>query len=220
MKILIVIILLSQSLSKNDKFFFSIKYNNESGYFTIPLSFGSENEIFELQIDTTSSVSWIPSPKFPFDVKKYNILDSSTGVLTKQSLELEDEDGTVFGKACYDTIKIGKFNLEHFGFGLINEVDYKFNDYPQGKLGLGYNPENDENFNFVKQLKKIGIIEKEEFMIEKFTNNLVLGNISKAFENVRHTACYLVKTNDLDREYRNSWACNLNAFFFIYLMKY
>ena len=36
------------------------------------------------------------------------------------------------------------------------------------------------------------------------------------FEKVRHTACYLVETNDLDREYKNSWACNLNAFFFYY----
>ena len=108
MKILIIIILFAQSLPKNEYFFLNIKYNNESGYFTIPLSFGSENEIFELQIDTTSSISWIPSPKFPLDVKKYNISDSSTGILTKQSLELEDEDGTVFGKACYDTIKIGK----------------------------------------------------------------------------------------------------------------
>jgi hypothetical protein len=34
------------------------------------------------------------------------------------------------------------------------------------------------------------------------------------FEKVRHTACYLVETNDLDREYKNWWACNLNAFFF------
>jgi hypothetical protein len=51
--------------------------------------------------------------------------------------------------------------LKHFGFGLINEVDYKFNDYPQGKLGLGFNPKNDENFNLVKQLKKIGIIDKK-----------------------------------------------------------
>lgn len=216
MKILIIIILFAQSLPKNEYFFLNIKYNYESGYFTIPLSFGSENEIFELQIDTTSSVSWIPSPKFPLDVKKYNISDSSTGILTKQSLELEDEDGTVFGKACYDTIKIGNYDLEHFGFGLINVVDYKFNDYPQGKLGLGYNPKNDENFNFVKQLKKIGIIEKEEFMIEKLENYLILGDVSKMFEKVRHTACYLVETNDLDREYKNSWACNLNAFFFYY----
>ena len=217
MKILILILLFVQFLSKDEIVYIEIKYNNESGYFTIPLSFGSENEIFELQIDTTSSISWIPSPKFPLDVKKYNISDSNTGELTKLSLELEDEDGTVFGKACYDTIKIGKIELKHFGFGLINVVDYKFNDYPQGKLGLGFNPKNDENFNLVKQLKKIGIIDKEEFMVGG--DVLFLGNISKIVENKRHTVCYLAETNDLDREYRNSWACYLNAFFLVCRMK-
>jgi len=89
--------------------------------------------------------------------------------------------------------------LKHFGFGLINGVDYKFNDYPQGKLGLGFNPKNDENFNLVKQLKKIGITDKEEFMIGG--DVLILGNASKIFENKRHTECYLAETNDLDREY-------------------
>lgn len=209
---LILILLFVQSLSKYEIVYFLTKYNNESGYFTIPLSFGSQNEIFEVQIDTASSISWIPSPKFPLDVKKYDISGSSTSELTKLSLELEDEDGTVFGKACYDTIKIGKIELKHFGFGLINEVDYKFNDYPQGKLGLGFNPKNDENFNLVKQLKKIGIINKEEFMIGG--DVLILGNASKIFENKRHTECYLAETNDLDREYKNSWACYLNGFFF------
>ena len=56
---------------------------------------------------------------------------------------MEDEDGTVFGKACYDTIRIGYLELKHFGFGLMNEVDYKFNDYPQGKLGLGYSQQSE-----------------------------------------------------------------------------
>ena len=78
MKILILILLFVQSLSKYEIVYFLTKYNNESGYFTIPLSFGSQNEIFEVQIDTTSSISWIPSPKFPLDVKKYDISGSST----------------------------------------------------------------------------------------------------------------------------------------------
>lgn len=193
--------------------FIPIKYNKDSGFFTIPISFGSNKEIFELQIDTTTSKSWIPSPKFPLDVKKYNISKSSTGIITKRSLELEDEDGTVFGKACYETIKIGLNEFKQFGFGLMNEIDYKFNDYPQGKLGLGYSQQNDVDFNIIKHFKKMGLIEKEEFMIDSRSNILLIGNISKHLK-MRHGECHLLETNTLARIYRESWSCLLTFLFY------
>lgn len=211
-KILLFLLLLIDVSSNIVKLL--IKYNNETGFSTIPISFGSNKEIFYVQIDTSTCKSWIPSPKFPFDVKKYNISQSSTGILTKRSLELEDEDGTVFGKACYDTIRIGYLELKHFGFGLMNEVDYKFNDYPQGKLGLGYSQQSENDFNLIKHLKKIGLLEKEEFMIGKDSNSLFIGNISKKLENLRHSECYILETNTLHRIYRESWSCLLTSIFF------
>ena len=67
-KILLFLLLLIDVSPKIIKLF--IKYNNETGFSTIPISFGSNKEIFFVQIDTTTCKSWIPSPKFPFDVKK------------------------------------------------------------------------------------------------------------------------------------------------------
>ena len=40
-----------------------------------------------------------------------------------KTFEIEDEDGDVWGKACYDSIKVGDISLEHFGFVL---VKFKF----------------------------------------------------------------------------------------------
>lgn len=210
----LVLTLLSLNFVNGQIAYFKINYNNTLGFYTIPLYFGGNNESFELQIDTTITESWIPSLKFPLDVKKYDISQSSTGEITKKSLEIEDEEGTIFGKACYDNIRIGKININHFGFGLANEVGYKFIDYPQGKLGLGYGKKNQDDFNIVKKLKMEGIINKEEFMINKAFNMLFIGNISMLFGNSRNTECKLVETKNLKRIYRSAWSCLLTSFFF------
>jgi hypothetical protein len=216
-KILILIFLFVATFPLEEPKFLniSIKYNPENGFFTIPLSIGSNNEIFDVQIDTTSTNTWIPSPKFHYDVKKYDISKSSTGIISRRSFELEDIEGTVFGKACYDTIRLDDITLDNFGFGLINEVDYKFNDYPQGKLGLGYNEldkENENDFNLIKKLKNNSLIDKEEFIIDKFTNNLFIGNASSLFINLTRAVCPLIGKKQFSRKYRNSWGCLLTSF--------
>ena len=219
---LIFQVLILQILSVEDGFIYlDIKYNVEEGYFTIPVYYGENDEIFEVQVDTTTSVSWIPSEKFPLDVKKYDISGSSSGVITKSNLEIEDEDGTVFGKVCYDSVKLGRFKINNFGFLLADEVDKKFKDYPQGKLGLGFRQENGDNFNMVKSLKKQGIISRAEFMISSHFNNLFIGNLTfinllfeKPFKNIKYSECKLMETNNLEFEYRNTWACLLSSFFF------
>ena len=45
----------------------------QNGYCVIPVHFGSNNETFQLQLDTTTSYTWIPSNIFDMDVPKYNI---------------------------------------------------------------------------------------------------------------------------------------------------
>ena len=133
------------------------------GFYTIPVTFGSNQEVFDIQVDTTTSETWIPSYKTTLNVKKYNISKSSTGIKTNKTFEVEDEDGDVRGKACYDTIKVGDITLEHFGFVQVDEFEYQFKDYPQGKLGLGFKQEHGEDFNFIGRLKKKNLIEKEIF---------------------------------------------------------
>ena len=167
MKMSIIILLLSiVFLSAKEPKTISLNYEEETGYYIIPISFGSNEEEFGIQVDTTTSETWIPSTKTTLKVKKYNISESLDGKKTNKTFEVEDEDGDVRGKACYDSIKIGDISLNHFGFVLVDEFEYPFADYEQGKLGLGYKQEHGDDFNFLRKLKLNGIIDKEVFSID------------------------------------------------------
>ena len=210
MKMSIIVLLLSISsiLSKEPKTI-TLTYEEETGYYIIPIAFGSNKEEFGLQVDTTTSETWIPSNKTTLKVKKYDISKSSKGQRTNKTFEIEDEDGDVRGKACYDSIKVGDISLDHFGFVLVDEFEHPFNDYEQGKLGLGYKQEHGNDFNFLRKLKLNKIIEKEVFLINQETKELILGNVPPEFQNQLYTSCPVVETNDLDDEYRQAWACEL-----------
>ena len=208
MSIIVLLLSISSILSKEPKTI-TLTYEEETGYYIIPIAFGSNKEEFGLQVDTTTSETWIPSNKTTLKVKKYDISKSSKGQRTNKTFEVEDEDGDVRGKACYDSIKVGDISLDHFGFVLVDEFEHPFNDYEQGKLGLGYKQEHGNDFNFLRKLKLNKIIEKEVFLINQETKELILGDIPPEFQNQLYTSCPVVETNDLDDEYRQAWACEL-----------
>lgn len=215
MKMSFIILLLSIStLFAKDPQSISLTYDKEQGFYTVPVTFGSKEEVFDIQVDTTTSETWIPSYKTTLNVKKYNISESSTGQKTNKTFEVEDEDGDVRGKACYDNIKVGDISLNHFGFVLVNEFEYNFKDFPQGKLGLGYKQEHGIDFNFIGKLKKNKLIEREVFSINHDTKELVIGELPTQFKNQLYTTCSVTETNDLDDEYRQAWACELTHIFF------
>ena len=215
MKMSFIILLLSIStFFAKDPQSISLTYDKEQGFYTVPVTFGSKEEVFDIQVDTTTSETWIPSYKTTLNVKKYNISQSSTGQKTNKTFEVEDEDGDVRGKACYDNIKVGDISLNHFGFVLVNEFEYNFKDFPQGKLGLGYKQEHGIDFNFIGKLKKNKLIEREVFSINHDTKELVIGELPTLFKNQLYTTCSVTETNDLDDEYRQAWACELTHIFF------
>ena len=192
----------------------SLSFNKDLGFYTLPVSFGSNEETFDLQVDTTTSETWIPSLKTTMKVKKYNISKSSTGQKTNKTFEVEDEDGDVRGKACYDSIKVGDISLDHFGFVNVDEFEYEFKDYPQGKLGLGFKQEHGEDFNFIGKLKKNKLIEKEVFSINAESKELIIGELPSQFKNQLYTTCSQSETNDLDDDYRQAWTCELTHLVF------
>ena len=210
MKMSIIFLLLSISyiLAKDPKTI-SLLYEEDTGYYIIPMSFGSNQDEFQIQVDTTTSETWIPSPKTTLKVKKYNITQSTTGQKTNKTFEVEDEDGDVRGKACYDSVQVGDITLNHFGFVLVDEFEYPFDDYEQGKLGLGYKQEHGDDFNFIRKLKLNNIIDREIFSINHETKELIIGDVPPQFQNQLYTTCPVVETNDLDDEYRQAWACEL-----------
>ena len=210
MKMSIIFLLLSiSSLLAKDPKTISLLYEEDTGYYIIPMSFGSNQEEFQIQVDTTTSETWIPSPKTTLKVKKYNITQSTTGQKTNKTFEVEDEDGDVRGKACYDSVQVGDISLNHFGFVLVDEFEYPFDDYEQGKLGLGYKQEHGDDFNFIRKLKLNNIIDREIFSINHETKELIIGDVPPQFQNQLYTTCPVVETNDLDDEYRQAWACEL-----------
>ena len=208
MSILFFLLSISSFLAKDPKTI-ALQYDEETGYYIIPIAFGSNKEEFGIQVDTTTSETWIPSNKTTLKVKKYNILESTTGQKTNKTFEVEDEDGDVRGKACYDAISVGDISLNHFGFVLADEFEYPFNDYEQGKLGLGYKQEHGDDFNFIRKLKLNNIIDHEVFFINQETKELILGDFPPEYQNQLYTTCPVVETNDLDDEYRQAWACEL-----------
>ena len=210
MKMSIIFLLLSiSSLLAKDPKTISLLYEEDTGYYIIPMSFGSNQEEFQIQVDTTTSETWIPSPKTTLKVKKYNITQSTTGQKTNKTFEVEDEDGDVRGKSCYDSVQVGDITLNHFGFVLVDEFEYPFDDYEQGKLGLGYKQEHGDDFNFIRKLKLNNIIDREIFSINHETKELIIGDVPPQFQNQLYTTCPVVETNDLDDEYRQAWACEL-----------
>ena len=154
MSIFFLFLLTTSILSKEPQTI-SLSFDPEKGFYTVPMVFGSNGEAFDVQVDTTTSETWLPSFKTTLNVKKYNVSESSTGQKTNKTFEIEDEDGDVRGKACYDSVKIGDISLDHFGFVQVDEFEVDFKDYPQGKLGLGYKQEHGVDFDFLGKLKKM-----------------------------------------------------------------
>ncbi len=211
---IILLLSLSSFMTKEPKSI-SLTYDEELGFYTVPVAFGSKEESFNIQADTTTSETWIPSYKTTLKVKKYNISESSTGQKTNKTFEVEDEDGDVRGKACYDTIKVGEdISIDHFGFVLVDEFEYEFKDFAQGKLGLGLKQEHGDDFNFVRKLKLNNLIDREVFSINGETKELVIGEVPTQFQNQLYTTCSVAETNDLDDEYRQAWSCELTHILF------
>jgi len=213
MSLLILLLSLSLTLAKEPRSI-SLTFDKGLGFYTVPVAFGSKQEVFNVQVDTTTSETWVPSLKTTLKVKKYNITESATGQKTNKTFEVEDEDGDVRGKACYDSIKVGDISLDHFGFVLVDEFEFEFKDFAQGKLGLGYKQEHGVDFNFIGKLKEKQLIDKEVFSINADTKELVIGEIPTSFKNQLYTTCSVAETNDLDDEYRQAWSCELTHIIF------
>ena len=139
----------------------SLNFDEEYECYTYPIKIGSKGQKFEVQIDTTTSETWIPSINATIKGNKFNITTSKSGLLTNKTFELEDEDGNVRGKSVYDKVKVGSYNLDKLGFVLVDEFEVGFKDYPQGKLGLGYKQEHGNDFNFIGLLKEKKLINKK-----------------------------------------------------------
>ena len=201
----------------------SLDKKPENNFFTVPLSIGtpSDIQIFEVQVDTTTSETWVPSINTTYNINpKYDLSLSSSSNTSNKTMEIFDEDGDVSGKATHDVIKIGKYSLDKFGFVSIINYPNNFKDYPNGKLGLGYKQDHGDEFNFIRMLKEKGLVNNEIFTIDPFQKELIIGNYPSKYLNNTYSFCNLTETHDLDDDYRAGWVCELTHAFFFKPLKY
>ena len=191
-----------------------LEFREKNHFFTIPITIGSNEQSFEIQVDTTTSETWLPSINTTYKVQKYDPKSSSTCEILPKEFEIDDEDGNVRGNAIYDSITIGPYSLDKFGLVLVQGYEKDFKDFPDGKLGLGYRHEHGIDFNWIGSLKAKGYIEKEVFTILPEEEQLVVGGIPSELEGKNFSFCDLVETNDLDDVYRAGWVCELTHIFF------
>ena len=214
--LLIFTIIFSITNSKEPKQIeIDLDFKEENNFFTVPITIGSgkKPQTFEVQIDTTTSETWVPSLNTTFDVPKYDPKKSKTSNVTRKTFEIDDEDGNVKGKATYDTLSIGENSLEKMGFVQVDEFELGFKDYNQGKLGLGFKQERGIYFDFIGNLKKNKIIDKAIFSILPDDQKLIIGDYPSDYEKESFTFCNLSETFDLDDAYRPGWVCELTHVF-------
>ena len=211
--VLITLLLIYDSNSlKSDSI--KLDFHERNNFYTIPITVGNKKQSFEVQVDTTTSETWIPSINTTYEVDKFDPKTSSTCQLSNLHFEIDDEDGNVKGPSFYDSLTVGEFSLNKFGMVLVDSFQSGFKDAKQGKLGLGFRHEHGVDFNWLGSLKQNGLIEKEIFTILPDEDTLVVGKIPKELEGEQYTTCDLVETNDLDDVYRAGWVCELTHIFF------
>ena len=191
-----------------------LEFREKNHFFTIPIKVGSKDQPFEVQVDTTTSETWLPSVNTTYKVNKFDPKNSATCEIIPKEFEIDDEDGNVRGTPVYDSINVGPFSLDKFGFVLVQQYEKDFKDFPDGKLGLGFKHEHGVDFNFLGKLKEKGLINKEVFTILPKEEKLVIGGIPSELSGETYSKCDLVETNDLDDAFRAGWVCELTHIFF------
>ncbi len=190
------------------------KINNKN-YYTIPLYIGTPEEEYEVQVDTSSATTWIPSSHCQNCIlahRLYEEEDSRSSSPTDIQIEIEDEDGNVEGYQINDNIKLGDYKLKQYGFVQVTKVADNFRDHYQGKLGLGYKSHylKDEEFNFLEKLKKHNLIKKKIFSINAINEKKGMLFIGDTPGKEYNSYCNVTDTDKLDDMYKESWVCQLS----------
>ena len=197
---------------------FTLKHSqnkeNARNSYIIPIKIGSPAEVYNLQIDTSTATTWVPSSNCQncvLSTKLYKESLSNTASPTNNEIELEDEDGDIKGYEISDNFFLGSYKLKQFNFVQAMKLDDDYRDYYDGKLGLGYKSSIDDDFHFINRLKKNNLILKRIFSINTINEKkgmLLIGDLPGKQYN---TFCNVTTdSEDLDDMYKESWVCHLS----------
>lgn len=186
-------------------------HSNNKNYYTVSIKVGSPSQQFNLQVDTSTATSWIPSVDCDNCYSSSSIYDhkkSKTSSITWDIVKLEDENGDVIGHRVTDQIEFSGFKLNNYGFVSVEHFNNDFGDHYDGKLALGINNPYSKEYSILDILKAEKIIDKKIFSINILNNSyamLLIGDLPVQ----NYSFCNITRNDDLDKEYSQSMVCLL-----------
>ena len=201
-------------------------YQDNEDFIITPFGLGSPVNFVPLQVDTTSYKTWVSSASnednestFSYDKK-----DSKTYEEPGEWDTVVDEEGTISGNIIYDKANFGKFEINHFKFIEAVEYEDEFNDYKNGKLGLGnchHADENDLEYCLIQRLKDNGSIERRIFSIREYSDThgeIVIGDVTSVSKENDYPLLPVVGQDiyeDIeDDEFKMSWLTKVSHVIF------
>lgn len=194
-----------------------IPYEDNEDYTICAMGFGTPANFIPLQVETTSYKTWILSilnEDYP-SIYSYNLRESSTGKESGDWDSVIDEEGKISGNVILDKVYLGKYKLDKFKFIEAVEFEESFNDFKNGKLGLGnckYAIKGEKDYCLLQRLKDNGSIDRKIFSLRELSDThgeLVIGNITAESRDKDYPLLNVVNEdiyNDLEDEvFRMSW---------------
>ena len=200
------------------------QYNDD--FILAPLGLGTPVNIVPVQVETNSYKSWVSSilneknPSF----FSYNLKESKTAVEEGGWDSVVDNEGTISGNIIYDKAYIGKYKIDNFKFIEAVEFDEKFNDFQNGKLGLGnclYADETDKEYCLIQRLKDNGSIDRRIFSLRELSDThgeLIIGDFPEGIKNKDYPLISLINeesySNIEEDQFKMGWLTKISYILF------
>ena len=215
----------TKEISPNKILVLTAPYQDNEDFIISPLGLGTPVNFVPLQIDTTSYKTWVASASNKDNSAfSYNKGDSKTSEEPGEWDTVVDEEGTISGNIIYDKANLGKFEINHFKF--IEAVEYEdgFNDFRNGKIGLGnchYADDNQLEFCLLQRLKDNGSIERRVFSIREYSDThgeIVIGDVTSTSKENDYPLLSVVDKSTYedidDDEFKMSWLTKISHVIF------
>ena len=215
----------------NPDFDREIKIFSESGdinfietyLLSIQIKLGTSNQIFNLILDTGSTITWVPLIKskdiYPIS-HHYNPSDSSSSKKLKEEFVVTYGSGSCYGSYYKDKIKYINNKEFEFVFGAAEATDFGVKE-ADGIIGLS-KIYDDQSKSFIHMLCRNGVTTSKLFSF-KLGLNITSQNTGKFYigkhedfnkDNV--VSCEMKNSNYFER---NFWACEMTSFSVLNLNK-
>ena len=184
-------------------------------FFIVTINIGSNNQIFNLLLDTGSYITWV-SKKGSTDKyttkNHYDPSTSTTSYYTKEPFVQTFNTGDSKGYLYTDNVTfIDNINF-NFKFGVADNTNLYING-ADGILGLSHYYEN-EDLSFIHMLKKNQIISSTVFSL-KYQEDILVGMTGKLiigkhndFLSKDTVSCPLINFDGISNKY---WGCEITA---------